>query len=72
MDDIREVLEFRTDVSMSVDYIRNAGRKVSVELRKLLLDGALLVHRVLQGPRFRRLRYSSGLTGDVYENSFTM
>ena len=72
MDDIRDVLEFRPDVSVSVDYIRNAGRKVSVELRKLLLDGAPLVHRVLQRPRFPPLRDSAGLMGDVYENSFTM
>ena len=72
MDDIRDVLEFRPDVSLSVDYIRNGGRRASVELRKLLLDGRPLVHRVLQGPRFQPLRNKAGLTGDVYENSFTM
>ena len=72
MDDIRDVLEFRSDVSVSVDYIRNAGRRVSVELRKLLLDSAPLVHRVLEKPRFLPLRESVGLMGDVYENSFTM
>ncbi len=72
MDDIRDVLEFRPDVSASVDYIRKVGRKVSVELRKLLLDVTPLVHRVLQRPRFLPLRDSAGLMGDVYENSFTM
>ena len=72
MDDIRDVLEFRPDASLSVDYLRKAGRKVSVELRKLLLDGTPLVHRVLEGPRFQPLRDRGGLTGDVYENSFTM
>ena len=72
VNDIREILEFRPEVALSTEYIRNAGRKVSVELRKLLLDGAPLVHRVLQGPKFQPLRDRSGLTGDVYENSFTM
>lgn len=72
MDDLRDVLEFRPDVSMSVDYLRSAGRKVSVELRKLLLDGTPLVHHVLKGPRFQPLRDRGGLTGDVYENSVTM
>ena len=72
MDDIRDVLEIRPDTAMSVGFIRNAGRKVSVELRKLLLDGAPLVHRVLNRPRFQRLRDRGGLTGDIYENSFTM
>ena len=72
MDGIRDILEFRPEVSLSTDYIRNAGRKVSVELRKLLLDGVPLVHRVLQGARFQPLRDRGGLTGDVYENSFTM
>ena len=72
MDDIRDVLEFRPDAALSVGYIRNAGRKVSVELRKLLLDSAPLVHRVLKGPRFQPLRDRAGLKGDVYENSFTM
>ena len=72
MDGLRDILEFRPEVSLSTDYIRNAGRKVSVELRKLLLDGVPLVHRVLQGARFQPLRDRGGLTGDVYENSFTM
>ena len=67
MEDIRTVLEFRPDAAMSVDFIRNAGRKVSVELRKLLLDGTPLVHRVLERPRFRPLRDRGGLTGDVNE-----
>lgn len=72
MDDIREVLEFRPDAVFSVGYIRRASRKVSVELRKLLLDGAPLMHRVLEGPRFHPLRDSADLTGDIYENSSTI
>ena len=72
MEDIRDFLEFRPEVSMSVDYIRKAGRKVSVELRKLLLDGTPMVHRVLQRPRFHPLRDKGSLTGDIYENSLTM
>ena len=55
VNDIREILESRPEVALSTEYIRNAGRKVSVELRKLLLDGAPLVHRVLQGPKFQPL-----------------
>ena len=72
MDDTRAVLEFRPDRTLSVEYIRNAGRKVSVELRKLLLDRAPLLHRVVEGPRFNPLRDRTGLTGDIYENSSTI
>ena len=72
MDDIRTVLEFRLGHALSVEYIRNAGRKVTVELRKLLLDGAPLVHRVLERPRFHPLRDRNDLTGDIYENSSTI
>ena len=72
MDDMGDALDFQPDAALSVEYVRNAGRKVSVELRKLLLDGAPLMHRVLQGPRFQPLRDSGGLTGDAYENSLSM
>ncbi len=72
MNDIGDVVDFEAGPGLSVEYIRNAGRKVSVALRKLILDGAPLIHRVLQGPRFEPLRDRGGLTGDVYENSFSM
>lgn len=72
MEDLRDVLEFRPGTSWSTDYIRYAGRRLSVELRKLLLDGAPLVHRVLQKPRFQPLRDRGSLTGDIYENSSTI
>lgn len=72
MQDIRDVLELRADAAMSIDFMRHSGRKVSVELRKLLLDGAPLMHRVLQRPRLLPLRNTDALVGDVYENSFTM
>ena len=69
MNDIGDVVDLEAGPGLSVDYIRNAGRKVSVALRKLILDGAPLIHRVLQGARFQPLRDRGGLTGDVYENS---
>ena len=72
MDDIPDIMGFRSEVPLSVDYIRNAGRKVSVELRKLLSDRVPLVHRVLQAPIFHPLRDKRRLAGDVYENSFAM
>ena len=49
-----------------------AGRRASVELRKLLLDGSPLVHRVLHRPRFHPLRSKDRLAGDVYRNAETM
>lgn len=49
--------------------MRMAGRTISVQLRKLLLDGAPLVHRVLHRPRFHPLRNKEGLGGDVYGNT---
>ena len=56
----------------SVGGMRTAGRKVSVELRKLLLDSTPLAHRVLHRPRFHPLPSREGLTGDLYENAFTL
>ena len=52
--------------------VRTVGRKVSVELRKLLFDGTPLVHRVLHRPRFHPLFSSEGLAGDIYENEFSL
>ena len=56
----------------AVGGLRTSGRRVSVELRKLLFDGAPLVHRVLQGPRFHVLPDKESLVGDVYENAFSL
>lgn len=72
MNDIRDVLEYRPDAALSMDHIRHTSRKASVELRKLLLDGAPLVHRILEGPRFHPLRDKASLVGDIYENSFAL
>ena len=55
-----------------MEQIRNAGRKVSVELRKLLWDGTPLVHHVLKGPRFHMLRDKCALTGNVYRKSISV
>ena len=52
--------------------MHTVGRKVSVELRKLLFDGTPLVHRVLHRPRFHPLFNSGSLAGDVYENKFSL
>ena len=70
MDDMGDALRFPPGAS--VGHIRKAARRVSVELRKLFLDGAPLIHRVLQRTRFDPLRDKNRLTGDTYENSFTM
>ena len=51
---------------------RLASRRASVELRKFLLDGTPLVHRVLQRPRFHPLRNKDNLSGDVYRNDRTI
>ena len=51
-----------------VGSIGTIGRRVSVELRKLLFDATPLVHRVLHRPRFDALLDKAALTGDVYEN----
>ena len=51
---------------------RLASRRASVELRKFLLDGSPLVHRVLRRPRFHPLRKKDGLSGDVYRNDCTI
>lgn len=72
MSDIRDILEFRPDAALSVDFIRTASRKVSVGLRKLILDAAPLLHRVLERPRFLPLRGRASLTGDIYENFRTL
>ena len=52
--------------------MRLAGRRASVELRKFLLDGSPLVHRVLRRPRFHPLRSKERLVGDVYRNAKTL
>ena len=70
MDDMHSVLGLLRQGS--VGGIRTAGRKVSVELRKLLFDGTPLVHRVLHRPRFHPLSNRESLTGDLYENAFTV
>ncbi len=69
MEDIRDIVEFRPDTDWSAGSIRNASRKVAIELRKLMLDGTGLMSRVLFRPRFQPLRDKAGLVGDVYENS---
>ena len=56
----------------SVGGMRIVGRKVSVELRKLLFDGVPLVHRVLHRPRFHPLFNYESLAGDVYENESSL
>ena len=70
MDDMNDVLRFPPGAG--VGQLRNAARKVSVELRKLLYDSTPLVHRVLHRPRFHPLWNRGRLTGDVYENVFRM
>ena len=55
----------------TVGGMGRVGRRVSVELRKLLFDGAPLVHRVLQGPRFHPLVDAENLAGDVYKNEYS-
>ncbi|MXY52060.1 MAG: hypothetical protein F4Y86_05970 [Gammaproteobacteria bacterium] len=56
----------------AVGGLRTSGRRVSVELRKLLFDRTPLVHRVLEGPRFHPLPDKESLVGDVYENAFSL
>lgn len=48
-------------------YLVSASRSISVELRKLLLDGAnSLVRRCVQKPRLHRLLQFDELRGDLY------
>ena len=70
MDDMHGALAMLSQGS--VGGMRTVGRKVSVELRKLLFDGTPLVHRVLHRPRFHPLFKSESLAGDVYENEFSL
>ena len=66
MDDIHESLRLLQDGH--VGSVGTIGRRVSVELRKLLFDATPLVHRVVHRPRFHALLDKAALTGDVYEN----
>ena len=70
MDDMHGALAMLSQGS--VGGMRTVGRKVSVELRKLLFDGTPLVHRVLHRPRFHPLFDSESLAGDVYENELSV
>ena len=69
MDEMHEALWFPPDEAWRM---RRAGRRASVELRKLLLDGSPLVHRVLHRPRFHPLRSKDRLAGDVYRDAKTL
>lgn len=66
MDIIDEALCFPPDPV--IDHMGRVARRVSIELRKLLLDGRPLLHTVLQRPRLHPLNDHQSLTGDVYEN----
>lgn len=67
MKNMNDALQF--PLGAGVGQLTISGRKVSVELRKLLYDSKPLVHRVLQRTRFHPLRNKARLTGDVYENA---
>lgn len=69
MDEMHEAL---WSFGREVWRIRLASRRASVELRKFLLDGSPLVHRVLRRPRFHPLRRKESLSGDVYRNDHSM
>ena len=71
MDDLNDALGLLLRQG-SIGQMRTVGRRVSVELRKLLFDNTPLVHRVLHRPRFHPLSDRNTLTGDLYENAFVL
>lgn len=70
MDIIDEALRFPPDAV--ADDMGRRGRRVAVELRKLLFDSRPLLHHVLERPRFQPLKKHETLTGDIYENECVM
>ena len=66
MDVINDALCFPSNPN--VEHMGRVARRVSVELRKLLLDGRPLIHAVLHKPRLHPLHEARSLKGDIYEN----
>ena len=64
MDDINDNL--RSLSSLSVSRMRSVARRLSIELRKLLLDGNPLLNAVVDRPQLHPLHDRNILTGDIH------
>ena len=54
--------------SLPVNRMRSVARRVSIELRKLLLNGTPLLHAVVHRPRLHPLHDRNKLMGDIHKS----